>query len=109
MLSTTFHGEAATTMTNLLRRVLTDAFGRAGRHAMLPIINLGDGRWALRFVSKQAPRLVDAVGRRLIVEPGKGSILQIVGELRPMVSSAGLIPIMRQVRVLEFIDAQVDP
>lgn len=109
MLAATFDGQEVTTMSDLLRQAFVDAFGRAGRHAALPIANLDDGRWALRFVSRQAPRLVNPTGQRLIVEPGRGSVLQIFADLRPMISSLGIIPIMQQIRVLEFIAAAADP
>ena len=105
VLAVRFDRQTASKMGELLRLKLVEAYGRDGRHAALPMTDLGDDCRLLRFVSRQSPRLVDLAGQRLIVEPGKGSILQIVGELRPMVSCVGFIPIMRQIRVREFVEA----
>lgn len=109
VLSTTFEALAASEMAKLLRLELANAFGRDGRHAVLPIADLRDGRFLVRFVAKRRPRLIDVDERRLIVEPGRGSIVQVDCELRPMVSGVGIIPTMQQVRILQLVESEAEP
>ncbi|MGD0109120.1 MAG: hypothetical protein ABSC06_34560 [Rhodopila sp.] len=106
VLSTTFEPHGAYEVANLMRRELVNAFGRDGRHAPLPMTNLGDGCFLVRFVAKQRPRLSDIGGRRLIVEPPRGSVVQVVSELRPLISDVGVIPMMQQIRLLKLVEPE---
>ena len=96
--------EATRIMRSVMRSALITTFGRSSQHAPLPIVDLGDGRTTIRFVARHVPLIMDRAGRRLIVQPGRGSLVQVTGELRPMASCIGIIPIMHQIRVLSFVD-----
>jgi len=104
VLSVTYSGEAVSAMSDLLRRTLLEAFNQNGQYAPLPMTDLGDGRWVMRFVSRQVPSVVNADGWRLIVEPAPGSLIQVVSELRPMVSGVGIIPTMQQIKILNLAE-----
>jgi hypothetical protein len=102
-LSATFDQSSIDIVQRSFRTTLEAEYGIIGRRAMLPLTDLQDGRWLIRFVAKERPCVVDLEGRRLIVEPAVGSILRIETDLRPMRSSVGLMPIMRRVIVVEFV------
>jgi hypothetical protein len=104
VLSAAFDDQAAAIMADHMRRHLIESFGRNGRTGSLPMTDLGDGRWLVRFVARQVPQVVNIDGRRLIVEPSECSVIQVVFELRPMTSGVGIIPIMQQVRILKLVE-----
>ena len=107
VLSVTFDQNTTGTMHGLLRTTLEAKYGAVGRHAALPLADLEDGRWLLRFVARQAPPLVNLEGRELIVQPAADSVLRIDAELQPMKSHVGIIPIMQRVIVLQFVSPAV--
>ena len=94
-------------MREMLRRTLEEEYGAIGRRAMLPLTDLQDGRWLLRFVAKPAPPLVNQEGLELIVQPAVGSVVRIDAELQPTRSHVGIIPIMRRVIVRQFVPTAV--
>ncbi len=99
-LSVTFDKSGAVPMRMLLHDALASEFGAAGRRAVPPLTDLEDGRWLLRFVSRQPPCLVSREGLELIVRPASGSVLRVDAELQPMRSHPGIIPVMQRVIVL---------
>jgi hypothetical protein len=103
MLSVTFEGSGATVMHKILRDTMVLEFGAVGRKAALPLIDLKDGRWLLRFVARQTPPLVNTEGLELIVRPAPGSILRVEAQLQPMRSHVGMIPIMQRIVALQFV------
>jgi hypothetical protein len=103
VLAATFDQNSVDAMREVLRNTLEAEYGAIGRRATLPLTDLGDGRWLLRFVSKQAPRVVNSQGLQLIVQPAAGSILRIEATLQPMRSHVGLIPVMQRIVVLQFM------
>ena len=105
MLSMTFEESGATVMHKILRDTLVSEFGAVGRKAALPLTDLEDGRWLLRFVSRQTPPLVNTEGLELIVRPARGSIIRVEAQLQPMRSHVGIIPIMERIVVLQFVSA----
>jgi len=102
MLAATFNESDAASMHRMLREKMVSEFGKIGRKATLPMTDLEDGRWLLRFVSRQPPRLVNSEGLELIVRPASGSVLRVDAELRPMRSHVAIMPIMRRIVVLQF-------
>ena len=103
VLAVTFDKNTVGGIREMLRSSLEQEYGAIGRRAALPLTDLGDGRWLTRFVSMQAPRVDDSQGMQVIVQPAAGSILSIEGELQPMFSHMGVIPVMRRVVVLQFL------
>jgi hypothetical protein len=103
VLAVTFDKNTVGRMREMLRSSLEREYGAIGRRAALPLTDLADGRWLTRFVSMQAPRVDDSQGMQVIVQPAAGSILSIEGELQPMLSHMGVIPVMRRVVVLQFL------
>lgn len=103
LLSVTFCQAGATFIRKMLRDAMVLEFGAIGKKAALPLTDLGDGRWLLRFVSRERPPLVSPEGLELIVQPASGSVLRVHIEPRPMRSHVGIIPIMQRVVVLQFI------
>jgi hypothetical protein len=103
VLSATFDQNTVGAIRENLRSALEAEFGAPGRRAVLPLTNLEDGRWLVRFVSKQAPRVVDPQGLQVIVQPAAGSILRIDARLQPMRSHVGVIPVMQRIVVLQFV------
>ncbi len=102
LLSATLDQSAVGSVQDLLRTALEAEYGAIGRRAPLPLTDLEDGRWLIRFVAKERPSILDMVGRRIIVEPAIGSALRIDADLRPTRSFVGLMPIMRRIIVVEF-------
>jgi hypothetical protein len=104
VLSAAFDVSAAAIMAGHMRQYLIRSYGRNGRTGPLPMIGLGDGRWVIRFVARQVPQIVNADGLRLIVEPTRGSLVQIIADFHAMVAGVGLIPIMQEVRVVRLAE-----
>ena len=107
VLSVTFDKSDAASMHRMLHNAMASEFGAAGRKIALPLTDLEDGSWLLRFVSRQTPPLVNREGLGLIVEPAAGSVLRVDAELQPTRSHVGIIPIMQRVIVLQFVSAAV--
>jgi hypothetical protein len=107
VLSVTFDECGAASMHRMLHNAMASEFGAVGRKTALPLTDLEDGSYLLRFVPRQTPPLVNREGRRIIVEPPIGSVLRIDAEIRPMRSHVGIIPIMQRVIVLQFVSAAV--
>jgi hypothetical protein len=103
VLSVTFDQNTVGIMRENLRRALDAEYRAIGRRAVLPLTGLEDGRWLIRFVSKQAPCVVDSQGLQLIVQPATGSVLRIEAQLQPMHSHVGIIPVMQRIVVLQFV------
>jgi hypothetical protein len=103
VLSMTFEESGATVMHTIFRDTLVSEFGAVGRKAALPLTDLEDGSWLMRFVARQTPPLVNTEGLELIVRPAPGSILRVEAQLQPMRSQVGIIPIMQRVVVLQFV------
>ena len=103
VLSVTFDQSTVGIMQVLLRTTLEADYGVIGRRAMLPLTDLEDGRWLIRFVAKERPSVVDLADRRVIVEAGIGSVLRVDADLRPARSYVGIIPIMRRIIVVDFV------
>jgi hypothetical protein len=102
MLSVTFDESGANPMRKMLHNAMAQQFGSVARRAPPPLTDLQDGRWLLRFVSRQTPPLVNRDGFGLIVQPGAGSVLRVDAELRPMRSHVGIMPIMRRIIIVKF-------
>jgi hypothetical protein len=103
MPAVTFDKNTGGAMRESLRSTLETEYGAIGRRAALPLTHLGDDRWLLRFVSKQAPRVVNSQEPQVIVQPAVGSVLRVGAELQPMRSHAGIIPVMQRIVVLQFM------
>jgi hypothetical protein len=103
VLAVTFDKDIVGAMREMLRRTLEEEYGAIGRRAMLPLTDLQDGRWLLRFVARQTPPLVNTEGLELIVRPAPGSILRVEAQLQPMRSHVGIMPIMQRIVVLQFV------
>lgn len=94
-----------------MRQFLRATFGKvAGARASVPLKELQDGRWALRFLSNDVPTLYDRAGcpcttARLC----RGSLVRVSGIYEALVTP-GLIPIMQAVQVCQAIqDNAVSP
>jgi hypothetical protein len=103
VLAVTFDKNTVGGMREMLRSTLEQEYGAIGRRAALPLTDLGDGHWLLRFVSKQAPRVVNSREQQVIVQPAVGSVLRVDAELQPMRSHAGIIPVTQRIVVLQFV------
>ncbi len=103
VLAVTFDKNAVGGMREMLRSTLEAEYGSIGRRAVLPLTDLEDGRWLIRFVSMQAPRVVNSQGLQVIVQPAVGSVLRVEAELQPMRSHVGIIPVMQRIVVLQFV------
>lgn len=103
VLAVTFDQNTIGAMREMLRSAVTAEYGADGRRAVLPLTDLEDGRWLLRFVSKQAPRVVNLHEHELIVQPAAGSILCIEAQLQPLRSYIGIMPVMQRVVVHQFV------
>ena len=102
LMSATFDQTDASSVTKLLLNAMTSEFGATGRRAALPLTDLEDGRWLLRFASRRRPRILNAEGLELIVQPSAGSMIRVETRLQPMRSCVGIIPIMEQIVVLQL-------
>jgi hypothetical protein len=103
VLAVTFDQNTVGAMRQLLRSTLEAEYGAFGRQAALPLTDIAGGRWLIRFVSKEAPRVVNSQGLQVIVQPAAGSILSIEAQLQPMRSHVGVIPVMQRIVVLQFV------
>jgi hypothetical protein len=103
VLSVTFGEWGAAEMRAMLRGKMMAYFGAVGQRAALPLTNLEDGKWLIRFVSRRAPAVVNSEGLELIVQPAAGSVLRVDAELRQMRSHVGVIPIMTRITVVQFM------
>ena len=103
MLSVTFDQNAVGSIREMLRITMVAEYGSVGRRAALPLADLNDGRWLLRFVSKQAPYVVNPQEQQVIVRPAAGSILCIEAQLQPLRSYVGIMPVMQRIVVHQFV------
>lgn len=102
VLAVTFDQNTVGAVREILRSTLEAEYGALGRRAALPLTDLGDGRWLMRFVSKHTPTVCNEQGLALIVQPPPGSILRVEAQLQTMRSHVGVIPVMQRIVVLQF-------
>jgi hypothetical protein len=103
VLAVTFDKNTVGGMREMLRSTLEQEYGAIGRRAALPLTDLGDGHWLMRFVSGHTPAVCNADGQALIVQPSPGSVLSVEAQLQPMRSHVGIMPVMQRIVVLQFL------